>query len=390
MYLNIYNSPFIGLNLPSFLNLINIENFSRYLGIDIQSPSESEFRSLINQWRYKTADMDLLSELNRAELIIVSLRTKIEGQMRVIDSLEQQRDKAESIVKSLKNENLEAIKAIAESLGKISIGVDGLQEGQIQLLEGQQGLREDHRLILSEIKNFNQKVEEIKKSFTEPEKIIEQIEELIENFYKEMKPDVHEDCRKRLKGTFMQWSKMEENSRLFLITAEVVFEKQKDVSEKIDFAPIVLGYCKALELELVTKIFKMFKTHLRNQFGRGLAGRVTGDRNYRKEFVEYVLDNRDDKKLTLGNIGRILKEMGRTSLIQRSFVLNEFKKFLNSQFLNQSNFFINPNQLPKVLDDIRVKCRNGATHTEPLSKEMLNKCKACIANTLNNLSSKFR
>lgn len=58
------------------------------------------------------------------------------------------------------------------------------------------------------------------------------------------------------------WNKMTQNTQIFLITAELLYDQWKIYSEDIDFAPVCMSVSKALEVEVTRRYFVGYLDYL--------------------------------------------------------------------------------------------------------------------------------
>lgn len=90
------------------------------------------------------------------------------------------------------------------------------------------------------------------------------------------------------------WDKMNANSQIFIVTAELLYEQWKIYEDGIDFGPICLSVSKALEVEVTRRYFIGFKEYLEN------TGRSLIDAMYKKDGTVKAADD-----YMLGDLTRI-------------------------------------------------------------------------------------
>jgi pentatricopeptide repeat protein len=105
-----------------------------------------------------------------------------------------------------------------------------------------------------------------------------------ENFFKRISNDIND-----------RYSELSQKSRNFLITAEFIYTSQKEMI--IDFAPVIVEYCKVIENELNWK-FKDNALFSKNRTNKRLT---LGN-------IKYIIDNMNIRKLSWlsDDIGQIL------------------------------------------------------------------------------------
>ena len=205
----------------------------------------------------------------------------------------------------------------------------------------------------------------------------EEIEEALSEFHKMsedltgMLPKVSYDCiqSESEAGPWMNhWWKnelLERESRETILTSELLmayceamayWEAKLHVSfiknhfkANLDYSFLSLGYCKALEIELTTKLVKPARKilwkelEIENKKGNEVPRFLFQDLEKIAKLYQKVQGNQADKKV-------------------RNFFTNNISKSVNLTACFQNG------QLHPDLDEIRTQ-RNGLAHTEPMEKE---------------------
>lgn len=86
------------------------------------------------------------------------------------------------------------------------------------------------------------------------------------------------------------WDKMNSNSQIFIVTAELLFEQWKIYEDGIDFGPICLSASKALEVEVTRRYFVGFRDYLQKE-GLSLPDEMYNKDGSIKETDDYMLGN---------------------------------------------------------------------------------------------------
>ena len=227
-----------------------------------------------------------------------------------------------------------------------------LQKNQNTILEemkilnkNTQSIKSDTSKILTSIVKMMTEIKEIK-SLTEDtndsiEKSISKIINSIDENYDFNKID---DYIPKVKEWFRFWDLIEENTKIFMPGSEWLYENIKNSDFK-DFSPFVLYSCRALENELLKKIFLSFHNHVNelneeekralfiwNKEGLG-EKKIKEYELYYKVFKLNIENNYDNYNLgyirqTLSILPSIKKKKG-SERYRRSPLLIEFNNFLS-------------------------------------------------------------
>ena len=171
------------------------------------------------------------------------------------------------------------------------------------------------------------------------------------------------------------WTKLETESKQFLPTAELLYEEYKN-AKKFDLSIAILSYCKALEKELYSKMFKGYIKKL-----------INGKINVRKEFIKDFEDYETKKfaesihryttkeknnelnwKLELGTMVYILKIVldDKNIFLNDGRIYADYRKYLEEQF--ESLFF--DIKFSADLDSL-AKLRNDSAHPNIVDSEKI-------------------
>lgn len=192
------------------------------------------------------------------------------------------------------------------------------------------------------------------------EKIQEKIDELIDKSDIEYYIPVVEEWIRPY------WDKLEPESKWFLPTAELLFEEYTGTQD-FDLSTAIMPYCKSLEKEIYTK---MFKGYIKNLVSKGLNVNKIFQKDFTdnetKKFAEAVnlfttrYKNNDNKwHFELGRMVYILRiVLNDTSpYLEQGRIFKDFKNFLVGKF--EYSFF-DIDFLLKL--DVVVKLRNDSAH----------------------------
>lgn len=179
---------------------------------------------------------------------------------------------------------------------------------------------------------------------------------------------------KEIKRWFDFYDILEIKSQKYLPEAEYIFDHISKL-ENPDYSPFILQYCRALENELLKKIFRAYVQSLIDNnvkieekfawdFGKKESGRFNNDNTFRlaKHLKRCLSKSEEEWFFELGSMEVNLRYLtGRTveksPLLQdlKSFVLNRFKEeFLNIEYLDEIKTIIrdyrNQSAHPNLID----------------------------------------
>lgn len=147
------------------------------------------------------------------------------------------------------------------------------------------------------------------------------------------------------------WDKMNPNSQIFIVTAELLYEQWKIYEDDIDFGPICLSVSKALEVEVTRRYFIGFRDYLQKERMPLL------DEMYRKDGSVKEADD-----YMLGNLTGV----------------TGYAVYLDTQKVKLINHFIDTNQL--FLRYAKADLMRGKTEaqcTEAIKEHLLSVKKVC-------------
>jgi type III restriction enzyme len=169
----------------------------------------------------------------------------------------------------------------------------------------------------------------------------------------------------RVRNAIKEAKRLEKQSLDYLMSAE--FLNDTIILQMVaDFSPAVLQMCRAVENELLLKIFKPFNNFIRAQ-NPNIVGTYAADLADRdmKLFAGMIQSNRTI--YTLGQMQFILKITGNKKINESSLLARDFHNYLIENFdveLSKKDF----------LDDLlelQTKYRNRSAHVGVLSKQQL-------------------
>ena len=262
-----------------------------------------------------------------------------------------------------------------------------------------------YKLGISELSQVVRRVTDVKKELKDVEeeeraKIFqERIDQELRFLKKEFLAEIdYENYEKGLRKIFgKSWDSLDQESRQFLITAEILLDVFRGVKdEKVDYAPVIVEYAKSLEQELVGKIFVKFKTHLRDKnlisseelFKSDWESLKLSPRNLKSfkktcEIFESYL--KDQLPMTLGAAWYILHESSQ-DFSSRCNLFFEFKNFVRD--LKLADYVFSKGFI-KGLQEFIEKYRNKAAHLDAMTMDQSKKCRSILLSEEPKLLTKF-
>ncbi|CAL2101862.1 N-6 DNA methylase [Tenacibaculum sp. 190130A14a] len=294
--------------------------------------------------------------------------------------------------RSLEKLSYEELLKINEKYNALKSKFNTLKKGNtISAHEAQlNSMQETLNEVLSNQKVITIKLDDIKSTLIEltndfklikdlPRDIDEKIIRLNENLDSKLETLLQDQKQidfyiKEIKRWFDFYDILEVKSQKYLPEAEYIFDHISKLQNP-DYSPFILQYCRALENELLKKIFRAYVQSLIDQnidieedfawdFGRKESGKLNNDNTFRlaKHLKRCLGRSEEEWFFELGSMEVNLRYLtGRTvdksPLLQdlKSFVLNRFKdEFLNIEYLDEIKTIIrdyrNQSAHPNLID----------------------------------------
>jgi DNA modification methylase len=181
------------------------------------------------------------------------------------------------------------------------------------------------------------------------------------------------------------WERLDKASQSFLPQAELLFENIARTSGE-DYSPFILQYCRALENELLSKLFVAYSDDLRSRI-QDINGFLAKDIEHEKtgRFAKAV--QKRASAYTLGDMNFIMglmKEGGQT--LGGSALLQDFRSFAIRYFSERIVDKTYLDQIDKINKDFRCK----AAHPYVLDAEVAQRCRDQVRACLNELILNYK
>lgn len=233
-----------------------------------------------------------------------------------------------------------------------------------QILQSQKEMRSAISQVENKLILLSDDISGIKQNSTDTEEKLASIYQLLD----QSTPPQHiNDFRAAVLQDYNQTETLLENSLNFLVSAYYLKEKLTEAQAK-DFSPYIIQYVRAIENELLHRLFLSFYTPLDALTPTEKNQLLDNEAKNSKTQIFATMLKKGRKDFTLGTMKTILsfiwKPNGKT--LSGSPLLQLFKAHLltiyNESFLTKKNI--------QQLDEI-TSFRNKAAHVEPIHQELM-------------------
>lgn len=237
--------------------------------------------------------------------------------------------------------------------------------------------------VIDTLTILSENIQKVKNLPREDEEKLTKINRLIDEKLSELnfKKDWN-DYIEDVKNWFLYWDFLDEASKVFLPSAEYLFDKISNLGSE-DYSPFIIQYCRAIENELLKKLFETFHNEIKNTYSEEILKQLLIDEmefpeNKAKEFAKYILMN--NSKYTLGQMNYILglTKLG-SSTLKNSKLIQRFRSFI---LVYYNEMVIEKVYLSKI-NTITSDFRNKSAHPYILTLDIAKECQVLIRDGLN-------
>lgn len=257
--------------------------------------------------------------------------------------------------------------------------LDIIKSGFFDLQEGQRKIKSDTSKILSSVNIMMSEISKIQ-SLTEnnTQSIENTISKILNTIDKNQDFNSIEEYIPVVKKWFKFWNRIEENTKTYMPGSEWLFDNLKNAKAN-DFSPFVLYYCRALENELLNKIFIGFHDHVNKINKKEFDNLFTWNRDNLSEkkvkeyeiFFNFLKNNiqKNRKKYTLGEMRLIL------NLLPNSQNKKGSNRFNRSPLLKKLSEYISDKigefeaETIKQLENLINNYRNKSAHVDEIKEK---------------------
>ena len=269
-------------------------------------------------------------------------------------------EKIDNILKKLEEQN----KLLIEILNKANI-IDKKIDFMIKEITSLQSLTEEF------IKNAksDEEIDTIIKTYTD-----QCIKNIMKDYILISEDQNYQLEKRKLISSFEEnsWNKLSDNSKTFIITSKIMYNKLIMMDEVIDYSGICVLITKALEVEINKRFFTNFIKYL--------------DKKYNKNYSKYptaLLFKKTEpiysNKITMGNIAFILC-LKENSYDSKEEIKNNKEKLLEyckNCVLSRFSY----DEIEEIIyyyassiEEIRLKYRNPSAHTNEIKRVDAEEC----------------
>ncbi len=251
-------------------------------------------------------------------------------------------------------------------------------------------------------KNESRDVEE--KLILMTSRLAEMEEELIKDISDKEYKSFEDICRRN----YDYWEEYDVLTRKFLPVSEILFSNLQKTSYKendtIDYSPVVIELCRAIENEFLLKIFRRYVKDFISRYSsiddfnefyaedklakvrihigdyqksiRELTRSIAGEIRTNIMYADYI------PRFTLGDMKFILDKLLIPEVIENSKLLRDFKNFISQYFIEEQ--LLNMDYLSKI-SKLITDYRNPAAHPEFVSFDKAKECKEFLPEQMDYL-----
>lgn len=298
----------------------------------------------------------------------------------------------DTAIETSSEEELENLKALIQNYkdenAKLKIENNSLKAGDTFADDRLKKIEDQLTLLHKKVDNLLDLVKDLSSDFSKiknlPREDEEKLFKLCQTIDQKMET-VIQDQSKSIENYVNQtkrwldlWELLTDESRQFLPIAELIYDELSQLKEP-DFSPFIVQYCRALENEILKKLFEAYhKSGLIGVNKNNLTGYDIENDTKACRFAKMIKYNK--LTYTLGDMNFImslLKSSGNT--LKNSKLLQHFRAFSLSYFEN--------NILEKTflsdLNNITSNYRNKAAHPNILGLQQAQECQALLRKNLN-------
>jgi archaellum component FlaC len=274
------------------------------------------------------------------------------------------------------------------------------------VLSNQQEHTQKLNIIESKIDDIKMVIFNLSNDFKEIKKLPREIEEKISRLNKKLEEliiNLHSEQKqidtyiKDIRNWFDYYDLLELKSQKYLPEAEYILDQISKLDNP-DYSPFILQYCRALENELLSKIFRAYvqslidrKIVFEKQFAWDLGKKESGNPNdentfkLSKHILKCLTKNTEEWFFELGSMELNLRYLT-GSTIEKSPLLQDLKDFVLSRFEKE---LLNIEYLDDIKTIIR-DFRNQSAHPNLMDTEKATTFHKRMKECLINLMQKYK
>ena len=267
---------------------------------------------------------------------------------------------------------------ISERLQRIEQAASGIHSKLDAVLEKLSAIENDFADLKAEKRNVEEKLmlmisklEKLESSI--PEEDITEYMDLVKNLY-------------------TSWESLDTLTKKFLPLAEYLYSKLQKY-DKADYSPVVLELCRAIENELLLKIFSKYTMDLIRRKGQSIDYFLSKDKanksNKTATFAKQINKAARTQKptYTLGQMNTILSLLHEDQTVYASPLLQDFDNFLTNN--TEVSKLLDSNYIQKI-NVIVNRYRNPSAHPDIISLKKAEECREMMPEQIDYLMECIR
>lgn len=286
-------------------------------------------------------------------------------------------------------------------LEKLMDAIKQLQSGQEALLKGQDCINKKLDLISQQLESISERIEvyqsliekQLERATSEEEieriissfsdEIVNNIKKTFQENYDSEEFEKEQNILKRIFTT--SWDKMSIASKKYLVSAKLIYKKQVNLGNLVDYSGVCLLVTKALEQEMSKRFYTDYLVYLDKTISGGRSNLnlwpsslVKEKYNRHTRSVENVVMSEHD--FTLGSVSFVLCKKFERGLSQNkknsdtSLIINYVNSELFAQPLSEIDAKKVISDIATEVDIIREKYRNPSAHKNELGISEAEEC----------------
>lgn len=198
-----------------------------------------------------------------------------------------------------------------------------------------------------------------------------------------------DDYRELAKSLYANWESLDALTKKYIPLADYLYSKLQKI-DRADYSPVILELCRAIENELLLKIFKKYTLECIRLKGRNLNAFLANDRADPRltiptgQFVKAISRAAKSGKpeYTLGQMKTILSMINDSQIVQISPLLQDFENYLNNN--TEATLLLDSDYLAKI-EDIVNDYRNPSAHPDFMSIQKADECRKIMPERIDYL-----
>lgn len=279
------------------------------------------------------------------------------------------------------NESMDILKLCLSVLGDIDVGVKLANTGIAAVKQDTEQINSKIDKVLVKLDSLENAFSDLKNENRELEQKLVLLDSKLSRVEEDLSGDEElEDYYGLCQSLYNNWEELDSLTRRLIPVAEYLFSKLQKY-DKPDFSPVILELCRALENELLLKIFAKYTRDVLERKGKELDKFFAADkansflRNKTGMFIKAI--RKASKPMakpeyTLGQMNTILSLVNEKSVVSQSPLLQDFKEFLTTATI--VNDLLNAQYIKKI-NNLVEKYRNPSAHPGFMTLDKAQRCK---------------